>query len=116
MDDRLSGGELGHDRTLGAENAGAYVECYSGHTYAGEPRAVTWQGKRYPVAQVEARWRTPAGPTFRVRTQPGARFDLWYHEPEDRWSVARLEATPHPSPVFGDIAESEPYEDKEALD
>ena len=24
------------------------VECYSGHTYAQEPRAFVWQGRRLP--------------------------------------------------------------------
>lgn len=63
------------------------VECYSGHTYAQEPRAVHWQGLRYPVAQVEQRWRTPAGPAFRVQTESGTVFDLQYHELEDRWLI-----------------------------
>jgi hypothetical protein len=63
------------------------VECYSGHTYAQEPRAVYWQGRRYPVAQVEGRWRTPAGPAFRVQTESGTVFDLHYHELEDQWRI-----------------------------
>jgi hypothetical protein len=79
------------------------VECYSGHAYAGEPRAVTWQGRRYVVARVEARWRTPAGPTFRIGTVCGARFEVCYQEAEDRWSVLPLEAY-------------QSYEDKEVLE
>ncbi len=67
------------------------VECYSGHTYAQEPRALTWAGRRYAVAEVEARWRTPDGPAFRVRTEPGDRFDLHYHEQEARWSLRPLQ-------------------------
>lgn len=63
------------------------VECYSGHTYAQEPRAVHWQGHRYPVAQVEQRWRTPTGPAFRVQTESGAIFELEYHELEDQWLI-----------------------------
>jgi hypothetical protein len=65
----------------------AQVECYSGHTYAGEPRALVWQGSRYRVVQVEERWRTPEGPGFRVRTEGGTTFDLSYHEQGDRWSI-----------------------------
>jgi hypothetical protein len=66
------------------------VECYSGHTYAQEPRALVWEGQRYIVVQVEARWRTPEGPAFRVRTEAGERFDLHHHELEDRWAIADL--------------------------
>jgi len=67
------------------------VECYSGHTYAQEPRAVVTQsGQRFPVAQVEERWRTPSGPVFRVRTQTGDRLDLAYIESDGRWTVSHL--------------------------
>ncbi len=71
------------------------MECYSGHTYAQEPRAILWKGRRYPVARVEARWRTPEGPAFRVHTEPGDSFDLAYHEHEKRWAVSHLTATAH---------------------
>jgi hypothetical protein len=74
-------------------NAGdAAVECYSGHTYAGEPRAVTWQGCRHQVDRVEQRWRTPEGPAFRVRTDQGTLFDLHYYELEGRWAVQIVSA------------------------
>jgi len=43
------------------------VECYSGHTYAQEPRAFTWHGERYEVERIIKRWRTPEGPSFRVQ-------------------------------------------------
>jgi hypothetical protein len=66
------------------------VECYSGHTYAQEPRALNWEGHRYLVTSVEARWRTPDGPAFRVRTAPGQRFDLHHHELGDRWTITDL--------------------------
>jgi hypothetical protein len=66
------------------------VECYSGHTYAQEPRALTWEGCRYLVTEVEARWRTPDGPVFRVRTEPENRFDLHYHELVDQWTITDL--------------------------
>jgi hypothetical protein len=42
------------------------VECYSGYTYAQEPRAVEWHGQRYEVKRIARRWRTPQGPGFRV--------------------------------------------------
>lgn len=63
------------------------VECYSGHSYAQEPRAFTWQGERRAVAAVERAWRTPAGPHFRVRTEDGARFELAYDERADEWEL-----------------------------
>lgn len=62
-----------------------WVECYSGHCYAQEPRAFTWRGERHVVAVVERVWRTPAGPHFRVQTQDGTRFELAYDERTDRW-------------------------------
>ena len=69
------------------------VECYSGHTYAQEPRAiVTSQGQRWSVAQVEQRWRTPSGPAFLIRTEAGGLFDLRYSEADDRWTVRTLPA------------------------
>lgn len=73
---------------------GATVECYSGQTYAQEPRAVVWQGHHDDVEQVVARWRLPAGPAFRVRTQAGLVLDLCYDEGEDRWAVEQREPPP----------------------
>lgn len=63
------------------------VECYSGHSYAQEPRAFTWQGQRRVVAAVERAWRTPFGPHFRVRAEDGARFELAYDEQSDEWKL-----------------------------
>jgi len=63
------------------------VECYSGYTYAQEPRAVVWRGRRFEVDRIEQRWRTPEGPAFRVATVPGAEFDLLYSEGADRWTI-----------------------------
>jgi len=63
------------------------VECYSGHTYAQEPRAFTWRGERHVVQIVERAWRTPEGPHFLVRTEEGGVFELAYSETEDTWSV-----------------------------
>jgi len=72
------------------------VECYSGHTFAQEPRAlVTPQGLRCAVVEVEQRWRTPEGPAFRVRTEAGDRLELHYSEPKDRWSVGVLQHGEH---------------------
>jgi hypothetical protein len=74
----------------------AAVECHSGHTYAGEPRAVFWQGQRHEVVAVVARWRLPEGPAFRVLTEAGAVLDLYYDEGQDRWEIHPWEASPVP--------------------
>ncbi len=81
------------------------VECYSGHTYAQEPRAFEWEGRIYQVERVVKRWRTPTGPCFRVKVagisnlksppacaaQPGraiSKFvDLTYRESIDQWTM-----------------------------
>jgi hypothetical protein len=66
------------------------VECYSGHTYAQEPRVVVWKGHRYAVAHIERRWRTPEGPAFSVQTESGVKFELHYQEIEDAWAIQPL--------------------------
>ena len=63
------------------------VECYSGHTYAQEPRAFVWHGERHIVQKVEWTWRTPEGPGFRVRTEDGSLFELAYDEQTDEWAI-----------------------------
>jgi hypothetical protein len=66
------------------------VECYSGHTYAQEPRAFSWQERRFEVAKIEERWRTPYGYAFAVRTRMEDRFELHYDELQDRWKIQIL--------------------------
>jgi hypothetical protein len=75
------------------------VECYSGHSYAQEPRAFEWRGHRYKVVRVVKRWRTPTGPAFRVEAssvqsrivngnhQVPKTVDLHYLEIEDFWTM-----------------------------
>ncbi|MFQ6059457.1 MAG: aminotransferase class I/II-fold pyridoxal phosphate-dependent enzyme [Anaerolineae bacterium] len=63
------------------------VECYSGYTYAQEPRAFTWRGERHVVQAVERVWRTPEGIRFRVRTEGGDICDLGYDERGDEWRI-----------------------------
>lgn len=72
------------------------VECYSGYTYAEEPRAFEWRGQRYEVKRILKRWRTPQGPGFRVEVAGTSNFqspisglvDLTYVETEDNWTMA----------------------------
>jgi len=66
------------------------VECYSGYTYAQEPRAFTWEGSRRHVVEVVATWREPSGPGFLVRADDGQRYKLQYHEAKDAWQVSAL--------------------------
>ncbi len=63
------------------------VECYSGHTYAQQPRAFTWHGQRHIVQTVERAWRAVRGPHFLVRTEEGGFVELAYDEAEDVWSA-----------------------------
>lgn len=68
-------------------NDAVSVECYSGHTYAGEPRAVVRPRGRQEVTAVLRRWREPEGPAFRVRLEDGTTATLFYNEASGDWSV-----------------------------
>jgi hypothetical protein len=70
------------------------VQCYSGHTYATEPRRVAWRGTELEVASIVRAWRTPAGPRFLVGTAGGRAFELDYDELQDVWW---LEERPRPA-------------------
>jgi hypothetical protein len=63
------------------------VECYASARYPERPRAFMWKGERLEVAEVERRWRTPAGPAFRVRVVDGRTFTLTYDEAADIWDI-----------------------------
>ncbi len=65
----------------------ATVECYAGYRYPERPRAFLWGGEQVGVEEIERQWRTPAGPTFRVRAADGRRFTLAYDEASDTWNV-----------------------------
>ena len=65
-----------------------HVECYSGHTYAQEPRAIVWRGFHAVIAHVEHAWRTLDGPAFRVRLAGDAVVELQYVESSDTWLLA----------------------------
>lgn len=62
------------------------VWCYSSHTYAVEPQAFMLNGSRHAVTRVLARWRTPAGPGFRVSSDCGEIL-LTYREETDTWHI-----------------------------
>ena len=63
------------------------VECYSGSEYAETPLALTWEGYKYEIAEIVARWRGPSEKGFRVKTVDGQAFDLTYREIPDEWLV-----------------------------
>lgn len=72
---------------------GQKVECYSGHTYAQEPRYFVFDNERLAVAEVCRRWREPTGPYFEILADNGARYVLTYNEADDFWSVSAHELT-----------------------
>ena len=63
------------------------VECRSDSTFAERPLSIVWQGKRYEVAEIIARWRGPAEKGFRVKTADGQAFEITYREVPDEWVV-----------------------------
>ena len=70
-----------------------HVECYSGYTYAQEPKTLEWGEQLFEVVRVVKRWRTPTGPVFRVevtasQSQVPKLVDLHYLELEDRWAMS----------------------------
>ncbi len=68
----------------------ATVKCYSGHTYAQEPRSFTHEDIEYRVAAIERAWLEPGERRFLVKTGNNKFFQLCYNEAEDRWSVTEV--------------------------
>jgi hypothetical protein len=63
------------------------VECRSDTEFAERPLALMWDGTRYEIAEIVARWRGPNEKGFRVKTASGASFELTYREVPDEWQV-----------------------------
>jgi len=63
------------------------VECRSDSTFAERPLSITWQGRKYEVAEIIARWRGPEEKGFRVKTADGHAFEITYREIPDEWHV-----------------------------
>ena len=70
------------------DSAPLTVRCRSEYAYPQEPRALVCAGVEYPITRIVARWRTPAGPAFRVVCALGPAL-LAYDEARDAWSVTR---------------------------
>jgi hypothetical protein len=66
------------------------VECLSDLEYADRPLSLTWQGYRYEIAEIFARWRGPGEKGFRVKTVNGLAFELTYLEFSDAWHIQPL--------------------------
>lgn len=63
------------------------VECRSDSEYAERPLSLAWDGSRYEIAEIVARWRGPSEKGFRVKTVEGLAFDLTHREISDEWLV-----------------------------
>ena len=63
------------------------VECRSDSTFAERPLSLIWDGCRYEIAEIVARWRGPSEKGFRVKTTDGQAFDLTYREVPDEWQI-----------------------------
>ncbi len=63
------------------------INCYSGHTYAEEPRSFEWEGVAY---EVEKAWQEPGERHFQVRTRDNTLFRLCYNEADKQWSLTEL--------------------------
>jgi hypothetical protein len=66
----------------------ATVQCYSGHTYAQEPRAFSQGREHHTITEIRRQWREPAGPRFEVLADDGSTYLLAYDEAADHWHVA----------------------------
>jgi hypothetical protein len=49
-----------------------------------------WEGTRLAIIAVEQAWRVPGGRRFRVRTEDGRVFELFYGELYDEWRLHLL--------------------------
>ena len=66
------------------------VHCYSGHTYAEEPRSFHWENVEYEVMEIEKAWLEPAERHFQVRTADDKHFHLCYYEATGEWALVEL--------------------------
>ncbi len=66
------------------------VKCYSGHTYAEEPRSFLWEGMEYEVEKIEKSWQEPGERHFQVRTKDNRLFQLCYNESQKQWTLIEL--------------------------
>jgi len=65
------------------------VICRSDSDYAERPLALIWRGKWFEIIEILARWRTPAGRRFLVKTEEYMLFNLYYDENKKSWQVSQ---------------------------
>lgn len=69
------------------------VECRSDSEYAERPLSLIWEGRRYEIAEILARWRGPGEKGFRVKTTDGQAFELTYREIADEWQIQPIKGS-----------------------
>jgi len=63
------------------------VRCRSESEYAEKPFEFLWEGEELVVSEIIARWRSPEGKYFRVKTNTLSIFLLFYNEGENSWYI-----------------------------
>ena len=63
------------------------VKCYSGHTYAQEPRSFECDGVEYKIEDIVRAWQEPGERHFLVKTGGNKSFQICYNEANERWSL-----------------------------
>jgi hypothetical protein len=63
------------------------VTCYSGYTYAQEPRSFCWRGTDYEVKEIIKAWQEPEEWHFLVKTGDNKFFQLCYNSVKERWTL-----------------------------
>lgn len=61
------------------------VKCYSGHTYAEEPRSFTCQDLEYEIEEIVKSWQEPGERHFLIRTGGNKSCQICYNERNKRW-------------------------------
>lgn len=69
------------------------VECRSDSEYAERPLSLIWEGRRYEIAEILARWRGPGEKGFRVKTADGQAFELTYREIANEWQIQPIQGS-----------------------
>lgn len=82
------------------KNRPVSVECYSGYTYAQEPRVFVLDQQRRAICTIRKRWREPSGPCFEISTDNARIYKLVYHEATDLWMASSLRAYAKPPDIM----------------
>jgi hypothetical protein len=66
------------------------VKCYSGHTYAEEPRSFVFEDVEHEVVEIQRAWQEPGERRFLVRTGDNKLFRLCYNDVKESWTVTEV--------------------------